>query len=206
MVARSPSMTTLLPIWNRILNCAKGAELQTETKSELELEMSYWNTLPNDTLNHLLYKNLMLVGGYETNADESKFAEALRKTLVSTRGGASDLGSQARVMPFAESGTGVASTDVGDLSWQYPTGGFGAATFVPGVNAHTWQAAACAGMSIGQKGMLVAAKTLALSAIEIFADPKITDAAKLDFTRRVAGRKYESVIPEHEKPRFEYWK
>lgn len=206
MVARSPSMTTLMPIWNRILNCAKGAELQTETKSEMELEMSYWNTLPNDTLNRLLHKNLSLVGGYDMNGDETKFADTLRKSLVATRGGASDLGSQKRVMPFAESGTGVASTDVGDLSWQYPTGGFSAATFVPGVSAHTWQAAACAGMSVGQKGMLVAAKTLALSALDLFADPKMTDAAKVDFKRRVEGRKYVSVIPEHEKPRFEYWK
>ena len=206
MVARSPSMTTLIPIWNRILNCAKGAELQTDTKSELELEMSYWNTLPNDTLNRLLYRNLSAVGGYEMNSDESKFADTLRKSLVATRGGASDLGSQAHVMPFAESGVGVASTDVGDLSWQYPTGGFSAATFVPGVSAHTWQAAACAGMSVGQKGMLVAAKTLALSALDLFLDPKITDAAKADFTKRVAGRKYESVIPAGEKPRFEYWR
>lgn len=206
MVARSPSMTTLIPIWNRILNCAKGAELQTETKSEMELEMSYWNTLPNDTLNRLLYKNLSMVGGYQMTAAESKFAETLRNSLVATRGGASDLGSQERVMPFAETGTGVASTDVGDLSWQYPTGGFSAATFVAGVSAHTWQAAACAGMSVGQKGMLVAAKTLALSALDLFLDPKITDAAKLDFTRRAEGRKYLSVIPEGEKPRFEYWK
>ncbi len=206
MVARSPSMTTLIPIWNRILNCAKGAELQTETKSEMELEMSYWNTLPNDTLNRLLYKNLSTVGGYEMSAEESKFAETLGKSLVATRGGAADLGSQARVMPFAEAGTGVASTDVGDLSWQYPTGGFSTATFVPGVSAHTWQAAACAGMSVGQKGMLVAAKTLALSALDLFLDPQLTDSAKLDFTRRVEGRKYQSVIPESEKPRFEYWK
>ena len=206
MVARSPSMTTLIPIWNRILNCAKGAELQTETKSEMELEMSYWNTLPNDTLNRLLYKNLATVGGYKMNAEESKFADTIRKSLVATRGGASDLGSESRVMPFAETGVGVASTDVGDLSWQYPTGGFGVATFVPGVSAHTWQAAACAGMSVGQKGMMVAAKTLALSALDLFLDPKITDAAKLDFTRRVEGRKYVSVIPEGEKPRFEYWK
>jgi aminobenzoyl-glutamate utilization protein B len=207
LIARSPSMTTLIPIWNRILNCAKGAELQTETKSEMELEMSYWNTLPNDPLNRLLYKNLTLVGGYEMNGDESSFAETIRKSAVATRGGgAAEMGSQAHVMPFSETGVGVASTDVGDLSWQYPTGGFTAATFVPGVNAHTWQAAACAGMSVGQKGMMVAAKTLALSALELFTNPKITEAAKLDFTRRLDGRKYESVIPAGEKPRFEYWK
>ena len=138
--------------------------------------------------------------------DETKFAGTIRNSLVAIRGGGQELGSQARVAPFAESGTGVASTDVGDLSWQYPTGGFSAATFIPGVSAHTWQAAACAGMSVGQKGMLVAAKTLALSAVDLFLDPKIAAAAKVDFARRLAGTKYQSVIPDGEKPRFEYWR
>jgi len=69
----------------------------------------------------------------------------------------------------------VASTDVGDLSWQYPRR-LQCATFVPGVSAHTWQAAACAGMSVGQKGY-GGGETLALSA-RTFPDPKITDAAK----------------------------
>ncbi len=54
--------------------------------------------------------------------------------------------------------------------------------------------------------MLVAAKTLALSAIDLFVDPKITETAKIDFKRRVDGLKYESVIPSGEKPRFEYWR
>ncbi|HEY3739827.1 MAG TPA: amidohydrolase [Bryobacteraceae bacterium] len=206
LIARSPSMTTLLPIWARILKCAKGAELQTETKSEMELEMSYWNTLPNDTLNRLLYRNLTAVGGYDLTADETKFATEIRKSAVANRAGAPDLGSQAHIVPFAENGVGVASTDVGDLSWQYPTGGFVAATFIPGVNAHTWQAAACAGMSVGQKGMLVAAKTLALSAVDLFLDPKLIDSAKADFVKRRGGQKYESVLPAGEKPPFEYWK
>ena len=206
LVARSPSMTTLLPIWNRILNCAKGAELQTDTKSEVDLEMTYWNTLPNDTLNRLLYKNLTRVGGYQMTPEETKFAEKIRGSLVATRGGAPELGSEARVLPFAETGVGVASTDVGDVSWQFPTGGFSTATFAPGVSAHTWQAAACAGMTIGQKGALVAAKTLALSAIDMVLDPKISAAAKVDFNRRLQGGKYASMIPEGQKPQFEYWK
>ena len=46
-----------------------------------------------------------------------------------------------------------------------------AATFVPGVPAHSWQSAACAGMSIGRKGMMVAAKSLVLTAVDLFTDP-----------------------------------
>jgi aminobenzoyl-glutamate utilization protein B len=64
-----------------------------------------------------------------------------------------------------------ASTDVGDVSWNVPTIGFLAATFVPGVVPHTWQAAASAGMSIGQDGMLVASRALAITAVNLFTDP-----------------------------------
>ena len=47
-----------------------------------------------------------------------------------------------------------------------------AATFIPCVPAHSWQSAACAGMSIGYKGMLAAAKALVLTAVDLFSDPK----------------------------------
>ena len=93
-----------------------------------------------------------------------------------------------------------ASANAGDLSWQFPTGHFMAATWVPGVNAHTWQAAACSGMSIGQKGMLVAAKTLSLSAIDLFRDPNLVAAVKADFKKRVGKGIYRSLIPAEQKP------
>jgi aminobenzoyl-glutamate utilization protein B len=79
-----------------------------------------------------------------------------------------------------------------------------AATFVPGVPAHTWQAAACAGMSIGRKGMVVAAKGLALSAMDLFTSPNLVDAAKTSFAKRLDGREYRSRIPMTGKPPLDY--
>jgi aminobenzoyl-glutamate utilization protein B len=108
------------------------------------------------------------------------------------------------VPAFEESGMFSASTDAGDVSWQFPMGHFMAATWVPGVNAHTWQAAACSGMSIGRKGMMVAAKTLALSAIDLFLDPKLVTAAKADFKKRVDPGVYRSLIPAEQKPNPNY--
>ena len=98
----------------------------------------------------------------------------------------------------------AASTDVGDVSWNVPTIGFVAATFVPGVVPHTWQAAACAGMSIGQKGMLVAARSLAVTGADLFASPQLIAAAKDDFARKMAGKTYKSEIPAGQKPPLDY--
>ena len=58
-----------------------------------------------------------------------------------------------------------------------PTVGFRTATWVPGTPAHSWQAVACGGMSIGHKGMMNAAKTLALSSIHVFQNPAIVEEA-----------------------------
>jgi aminobenzoyl-glutamate utilization protein B len=101
-------------------------------------------------------------------------------------------------------GFGSASTDVGDVSWVVPTAQFVAATFVPGVGAHTWQAAACAGSSIGRKGMVVAARTLALAGVELFENPAEVEAAKEAFERRLAGRHWTTRIKADGKPPLDY--
>jgi aminobenzoyl-glutamate utilization protein B len=102
------------------------------------------------------------------------------------------------------SGPGPASTDVGDVSWIAPTAEFRAATYVPGTPAHSWQAVACSGMEIGRRGMVVAAKTLALSGIELLTNPGLVKEAREDFERRRAGFEYRSRIPADQKPALNY--
>ena len=70
-----------------------------------------------------------------------------------------------------------------------------AATWVPGTSAHSWQAVAAGGMSIGVKGMMVAAKTLALTTQELFSDPELIQKAQEEFQkRRGADFKYVPLL------------
>jgi len=80
-----------------------------------------------------------------------------------------------------------ASTDVGDVSWVVPTAGLSTATWVPGIPAHSWQAVACDGMSIGFKGMMVAAKTIALTAADLFLKPQIIEPATVELKKARGG-------------------
>jgi aminobenzoyl-glutamate utilization protein B len=92
-------------------------------------------------------------------------------------------------------GTGFGSTDVGDVSWVVPTAGLSTATWVPGTAAHSWQAVAAGGTSIGNKGMMVAAKTMALSIIDVFSNPATIEAAWKEFKARTGENfRYESLI------------
>ncbi|GIS19816.1 MAG: hypothetical protein CM15mP120_17320 [Pseudomonadota bacterium] len=68
---------------------------------------------------------------------------------------------------------GMGSTDVGDVSWLVPTVGFTTATWVPGTSAHSWQAVAAGGMSIGHKGMYLATKLLAKTAVDLIQNQQL---------------------------------
>jgi len=200
LYARHPSMPTLDGIWERVLKCAQAGALASETRMEMELIGSDYNTLPNDALAALVDKNMRLVGGVTYTPEEQAFAETIRKTLPDrTR----PIGSQENIEPPTE-GKGAASTDAGDVSWTLPMAEMTAATFVPGVPAHSWQSAACAGMSIGRKGMLVAAKSLVLTAVDLFTDSRHVAAAKASFEKRRAGYEYRSRIPAGQKPPLTY--
>lgn len=200
--ARHNGMRVLDGIWERINNAAKGAALGTDTTVELDTTGAVWNVLPNSYLVSLMQKNLQLVGGYEYTPVERQFAEALRKTLD---GDLPPIDS-ANTVFMPEPGVGGASTDLGDVSWRIPTVQVTAATWVPGTPAHSWQAVAAGGTSIGVKGMVVAAKSMTLTAIDLFADPAHIVRAREEFdTRRGPNFKYSTRLGDR-KPALDYRK
>src|SRR5262249_11677662 len=87
------------------------------------------------------------------------------------------------------------STDVGDVSWHVPTSGLSAACFALGSPGHSWQNVAAIGSPIGHKGMLVAGKVLALSAVDLLQDPRALKEARADFQERMKDRTYTTRIP-----------
>jgi aminobenzoyl-glutamate utilization protein B len=167
---------------------------------EFQQGTNYSNVLPNDALSDVLGRAMQKAGGYEYSAEERKFADDLQKSL----GAPVRRPGPEKVQTDKSEGTGSASTDAGDVSWVVPTGQFTTATFVPGVGAHTWQAAACAGSSIGRKGMVVAARTMAVAAVDLFENPAQLAAAKDAFQTRLAGRKWTTRIPPSGKPPLDY--
>lgn len=202
---RHPDARVVKEIFERMVKIAEGAALGTQTKMEYEIINGVYNLLPNEALSQIMFKNLQKVGGINYTAEEKKFAEEIIKTFPAGVNASPE--DAAIITPFQviEKGAG-GSTDVGDVSWLVPTAGLGTATWVPGTSAHTWQAVAAGGMSIGQKGMMVAAKTLTLTAMDIFKDPSVTVKAKAELDRRRgAGFKYEALTGDR-KPPLDYRK
>jgi aminobenzoyl-glutamate utilization protein B len=86
------------------------------------------------------------------------------------------------------------STDVGDVSYNVPTVGLRAATWIPGTPTHSWQAVACGGTDIGIKGMMVAAKGLSNMAIELLHNPNLISAAKKELLQKKGSYQYKALL------------
>jgi len=72
---------------------------------------------------------------------------------------------------------------------------------VPGTSAHSWQAIAAGGTSIGSKGMQVAAKTLALTGVDLFLSPQvIADARRELLERRGEDFEYQALLGDRGPP------
>ncbi len=203
---RHPRRDVLMDIWNRIEKAAEGAALGTGTKVEMEIIGGVYELLPNETLARVMHKNLSKVGGFSYTAEEKAFAENIAKSLSISNVKYEDAST---VQPLkVESGIlSGGSTDVGDVSWVVPTVGLSTATWVPGTPAHSWQAVAAGGISIGRKGMLVAAKTLALMATDLFENPQLIKDATTEFEKSRGGKEYQykSLLGDR-KPALDYRK
>jgi aminobenzoyl-glutamate utilization protein B len=194
---RHKDAKVVLEIWDRIQKAADGAAMGTGTKVDVEVINGVYALLPNEALARTVDANLRRVGGVTYTPAERAFAEKIGGTLV---GGARDPAEAARVKPFAESDAG-GSTDVGDVSWVAPNSGFSTATWVPGTPAHSWQAVAAGGMSIGHKGMVNAAKTMAMTVYDLLTTPALVASARAEFERRRgANFAYRPLIGERTPP------
>jgi aminobenzoyl-glutamate utilization protein B len=179
--ARHGSRTVVREVFERIVKAAEGAAMGTGTSMDYEMIGGTHELLPNLALQEVVYKNLQEVGGITYTPEEMAFAEKISESLG--RKGL-DTRDATDIQPFQEVERAYGSTDVGDVSFAVPTAGLSTATWVPGTPAHSWQAVAAGGTSIGLKGMMVAAKTLAATAIDLMKDPETLARAKAEFEER----------------------
>jgi aminobenzoyl-glutamate utilization protein B len=196
---RNPERALAVSIFDRVVKAAEGAALGTQTKMEYEIIGGTHDLLINKTLALSMQSNLEKVGGVTYTAEEIIFAKKLQTSFL---GKATPIDSAAIVKSIhIEKNQG--STDVGDVSYAVPTVGIEAATWVPGTSAHSWQAVACGGTDIGIKGMMVAAKTLSFTAIDLFTNPALIKKAKEEFIQTKGDYQYKALLGDR-KPALNY--
>jgi aminobenzoyl-glutamate utilization protein B len=196
---RHPDPRVVAEVFERVKKAAEGAALGTETTFDYEVINGVYSILPNDVLGRVMDANLRRVGAPAWTAEEMAFAEKLQKTLPGKNLPA--LTSAKEFTKYRFNGQKYSSTDSGDVSWVTPLATLNTATWVPGTAAHTWQATAAGGMSIGLKGTVVAAKTLALTVVQLYTSPDVIQAAKSELDKnRGPNFVYKPLIGDRQPP------
>ncbi len=184
-------------VYERVLNCAKGAALMTGTTMEVNLITGVYPYLPNHAVSAIVDKNLRLIGPPEFSAADKAFAKEMQKSL-----GIEEKELPSDIREFKDTGRhSAASTDAADVSWIVPTSGqFNVVSTVPGIPWHSWAVAACVSSDIGKKAVITAAKVLAASGINMITNTTIIEEAQKEFREKTEGKPYKSVIPAGQKP------
>lgn len=198
---RHPKKDDVKAIFQRVVKAAQGAALGTETTMEYEIIGGTHDLLLNKTLGEVMQQNLQQVGGVVYTPQEVEFAKKIQSTFTFKAPAISKADSVSPLKAVPDAGGG--STDVGDVSYAVPTVGLSAATWVPGTPAHSWQAVACGGTDIGIKGMMVAAKTMALTAIDLYTNPTLITKATEEFKAAKGDYQYEALLG-NRKPALNY--
>ena len=194
---RHPDATQVRILWKRLEQAALGGAQGTGTTVEWEIIHGNHPLLLNETLSKMMDTKLREVGGITYNAEEQAFANEIYTSFTDPK---SEMGSQLEIGEF-KTGLSYGSTDVGDVSIAVPTVGIEVATWVPGTSAHSWQAVAAGGTSIGHKGASNAAKAMALGAIELMQNEALLIAAKAEFEeQRGDDYYYEALLGDREPP------
>ncbi len=197
---RAMSREAIESTYARLIKCAEGAAHMTETTLEIEFLGGCYNTLPNHVVINALHEAMEEVPLPQWTEEEKTFADALNRQSPQyealKESGALDRGPLHTEVPPVVKRDGYGSTDVGDVEHIVPTAMVTTATCNLAAPGHSWQIAACAGTSIGEKGMLFGARVMAEAAMKFVADPALVEKAKAEFTSAMNGRIYHCPIPD----------
>ncbi len=210
---RSPERYQVDELTERVRKIAQGAAMMTETTLEENFIAGAYNMLPNKVITRKMGEVLESLGPIEFTEDEyaygkavaQQYPEELRAGILRKRKLPEFIindGLSAEVWSMRDEGElGSGSTDVADVSWITPTAQFRTTCFALGVPGHSWANTSTSGVSIGHKGMLHAARGMAITGAEFVLDPALLQQAREEFAASTAGRSYTCPIPDHVQPR-----
>lgn len=211
---RAPKRQQVEEVYARLRKIAEGAALMTETTFDIKFVTGCYNTIQNDVIGGVLLESLQEVGVPEWDAADQEFAKQMAASYqpghyeqnvarFQKEFGIDLSGKYLNDVIVSRNDKTIVSagsTDVGDVSWVVPTAQFNTACSVIGTPGHSWQFCAASGMSIGHKGMLVAAKVFASSSLRFLTDAKLVEQAKAAFAADIKDTPYVCPLPEGLQP------
>lgn len=210
---RAPNREQVDHIYSRVLDIAKGAALMTGTTFDIDFLTGCYDVLPNDTIGDVLLEKLEKAGAPRFTDQEKDLARKLQETfppgaierslkhLGMTREEVGDPLCERITPPHGKGEVMGGSTDVGDVSYIAPTAQITTCCEALGTPGHSWQNVVTSGSSIGFKGMMFAARAMALAALDLETKPDVLKAARDEFEEKTKGKRYVTPLPKEAVPR-----
>ena len=216
---RAPKRGEVEDMYRWMQDIAKGAALMSGTRCEIEFLTGCYDMLPNQVMSDLLYEKMAAVSDMRFTEQERQYARELQATFPdgSVQRGFdwAQLSASQKLDPAAlddplwegvlpHSNTPPlmgGSTEVADVSWITPTAQMTTTCWPLGTPGHSWQTTASTGSSIGAKGMLFAAKTMALAACDLLLDADLLTRAKAEFHESRGDFRYATPLPPDATPK-----
>lgn len=209
---RSPERHQVVELTRRVHDIAEGAALMTGTTLEERFLSGCYGMLTNSVMSEQMMRVLDELGPIAFTDEEIAFATAieeafpedLRRSVLESDHLPDTLlgkGLSGAVWPIRDAGRVMpGSTDVSDVSWITPTSQLTTACWPLGIPGHSWGITAAGGTPIGHKGMLHAAKAMAITAADFIVDPALRQRARDEFESSTRGRPYTCPIPDDVMP------
>ncbi len=193
---RAPKISDVKDTAARVEKIARGAALMTETSVTVQHGCGCCEFMENNAFGDLTYANLIEADAPKYTQEETDFAQQLQATLDESlilksrktygmENAAVYMGVGSREL--WKKCTMNASSDTGDVSYVMPTGLFTTACWPIGCSPHTWQAAASAGTTFGEKGGFYAAKVISGICYDLYTKPEVLAKIKKEFKDRNDG-------------------
>lgn len=217
---RAPKTSQVEEICQRVNHIAQGAAIMTDTKVNIRMMKGCSNTVPNVSMDRIMYRNLLEIPRPACPNSEKALVDALAATLkpqgAIVRHQVSNLPEyiisakqkqeildradekiQTFVLPYVPSDAPIpASSDVGDVSWICPTSQIATATWVAGTVNHTWQAVTSGKTEFAHRSTLYAAQVMMGTAIDLYNNPEQLKTAQQELDCYLDGTPYHNPMPD----------
>ena len=197
MWVRDSKRTVVDEVFSRVKDIARGAALIAGVESKVTVQTGDYELLVNRKGAEVLQKNLETLGPITYTAEEISFAKKIQEVQGVEQSG---LDGSIHALKQTKEDPEGGSTDVGDVSWIVPEITLLATTAPKNTAWHGWAVVACGGMSIGHKGMLLSAKALAMTMVDLFENEQLRKDIRAEFDQRKGKVIYKAYIPDGPPP------
>lgn len=197
MRVRDTKRDGLMPVYERVMEMAKGAAIMANVDYKVSLISGIYEVLVNREGGKIMQSNIELLGPINYTDDEIIFGKKIQEAT-----GKKQVGMDSSIKPLlaTKDHPGGGSTDVGDVSWNVANINLGVTTAPKDVPWHSWAVVACGGMSIGHKGMVYAAKAMAMTMYDLFKNEDLLYKVKEEYKERKGDAVYKAIIPDGPPP------